>query len=127
MTGTFLLYVYALFLLFFLLKNSKEKMIITGKIIEKISPFFKSPPKASVIQPIIVGPEVQPISPATARNANIAIVAFGITFVVKLIVAGHIADTARPHKAHPAREITGLFVKQASIYDAMHPTADTIR
>ena len=94
---------------------------------EKISPSFRFPPKASVIKPIRVGPTVQPTSPATANSPNIAIVAFGMIFVVRLIVAGHIADTASPQSPHPARDNTAFPEREARRYDATHTTPDKIR
>ena len=85
--------------------SSIAAIMITGNIVAKIRPFFKSPPAASVSQPIKVGPDVQPISPATARNANIAVEIFGIAFVLRLIVPGHIADTDNPQSAQPISEM----------------------
>lgn len=114
------------FLLSFLI-SSIASIIITGKMIANSSPFFKSPPTASVSQPIKVGPDVQPISPATARNANIAVEILGIALVLRLIVPGHIADTDNPHSAQPTSEIIAFGDRQASRYEMMHRDADAIR
>ena len=107
--------------------DKSEIIIIAGKIIEKIRPLLRLPPMASVIHPIRVGPAVHPISPATARNANIAVDAFGIFLVVRLIVPGHMADTEKPQIAQPISAITGEDERQAIRYEIMHSIADTIR
>lgn len=76
-------------------------------------PFFKSCPSALVIQPIRVGPTVQPTSPDTARSANIKVDVEPVIFVVRLIVAGHIAETANPQTAQPTNDNAGTGARHA--------------
>lgn len=102
-------------------------IIITGKIIANARPFFRSPAKRFVIQPIAVGPAVHPISPDSASSANIAVVPEAIFCDVRLIVAGHIADTERPHSAQPTSESTAFGEKLAKMYEIMHIAAERIR
>ena len=90
------------------------------------NPCFRSPFSAFVIKPIAVGPVVQPISPESARNANIIVVPPFNLFVLRLNVAGHIADIARPHNAQPIRAITGLGDRLVNRYEIMQSIADAI-
>lgn len=90
----------------------------------KSKPFFKSCPKALVSKPIKVGPVVQPISPETAKNANISVEVEDVIFVVKLIVAGHIAETEKPQTAQPTSDNQGTGDKHASKYVAIHSIAE---
>ena len=103
---------------------SRASIIRIGNRIEKINPFFNSPPSASEIHPITVGPVVHPMSPATASSAKTVVDAFGMAFVVILIVPGHNADTESPHIAHPINETTAFGDRHAIKYDSMHKTDD---
>ena len=98
-----------------------------GKIILKSKPFFKSPLSAFVIKPIRVGPPVQPISPANAKNPNITVDVLFVICVVRLMVPGHIAATENPHNAHPTSERTGDFESPAKRYEKMQRAEVAIR
>ena len=78
-----------------------------GNTVEKINDIFRLSPKASAIQPAVVGPSVQPASPARARRANILTPPFGILSVAMHSVPGHIMPTEKPQTAHPTSERMG--------------------
>ena len=82
------------------------KIKTVGNKTAKSNPVFKSPPAASAIPPTIVGPAAAPKSPASAKNANIAVPPRGHFCEERLIVPGHIMPTASPQRAHPIRPST---------------------
>ena len=81
--------------------------ITTGNTAAKAKPALISEPNASAILPVSDGPDVQPISPAKASIANIAVPPIGIALLARLNVPGHIIPTESPHNAQPARDKRG--------------------
>ena len=111
----YFLYVsFAVFLLFFHFKVKTVTSSTTGNITADKIPLFKSEPSASDTMPTTVGPTEQPMSPARARNANIAVPPVGIAEDAMLKVPGHRIPTEKPHKAQPIRPSTGFVEKDAS-------------
>ena len=63
---------------------------------------------------------MQPISPASAHSANIAVPPFGNARDTALNVPGHIIPTEKPHSPQPNSAKTGMRDSPASRYDAAH-------
>ena len=97
------------------LKKTPFKSVPTSRMIGKIVPtripIFKLPPKISAINPTRVGPAEQPISPATANIANIAVPPPLMPAAPTLSVPGHIIPTEKPHIAKPIKDKIILFEK----------------
>ncbi len=72
------------------------------------------------------GPAVQPISPARAKAANIAVEALGIFCDAIENAPGHIGATAIPHRQQPIRDTTALPESEAIRYAPIHKTAPHI-
>ena len=87
---------------------------MSGKITAANRPVFKSPPAASEILPTIAGLAIAPVSPAKAKNANMAVPPLGHLWEDILMEPGHIIPTARPQRAQPARPRTGTGDRDAS-------------
>ena len=85
-----------------------------GKMMENIKDILRLLPKISATQPAVVGPRVQPISPASASNANIFTPPFEMRSVAIQMVPGHIIPTEKPHKAQPTSESRGYGERAAS-------------
>lgn len=75
-----------------------------GKTTADRSPALRLSPKALDTNPTVVGPNEQPVSPAKASSANIAVPPFGHFSEARLKVPGHIAPTDNPHIPHPINE-----------------------
>ena len=78
------------------------------------NPAFRFPPAISEIVPTIEGLIVAPKSPASAKNANIAVPPLGQLFEDMLIDPGHIIPTAKPQSAQPASPSIGIVDNAAS-------------
>ena len=65
-------------------------------------------PRMLEICPTIVGPTAQPISPAKANRANMAVPPPGQVFEARENVPGHIIPTLKPHRLQPSRERIGF-------------------
>ena len=74
-----------------------------GNIIDIRIPEDMLPPINSAANPVSVGPTEQPTSPASARNANIAVPPDGRSFEAMLNVPGQNMPTEKPQSAQPAR------------------------
>ena len=81
--------------------------ISTGNTIAANIPFFRSSEAMPDTIPATVGPDEQPISPASASRAKRAVPPFLIQADAILKVPGHIIPTDRPHNAQPIKEVTG--------------------
>ncbi len=73
---------------------------------EKI-PIFKLLPNQPDTIPTRVGPPEHPRSPASARNANMAVPPPRIEAAARLNVPGHIIPTENPQSPHPISPSTG--------------------
>ena len=82
-------------------------IISTGKTIAHARPALRLSEQAPETIPTIVGPLEQPISPARAKSANIAVPPFGSLAEAMQNTPGHIIPTESPHKAQPISERTG--------------------
>ena len=80
----------------------------TGNIIEVSIPIDILPLNISAAKPVRVGPMEHPTSPASARNANIAVPPPFSTLAAMLKVPGQKMPTDNPQKAHPISPNTGL-------------------
>ena len=74
-----------------------------GKIIDERIPEDMLPPISSAANPVRVGHIEQPTSPASARNANIAVPPDGRSFEAMLNVPGQNMPTEKPQSTQPAR------------------------
>ena len=74
-----------------------------GKMIAANIPMLILPSAASATNPARLGPTEHPISPASARNANIAVPPEGRSFAAMLNVPGQNMPTEKPQSAQPAR------------------------
>ena len=88
-------------------RTNNTKINTTGNIAAKSRPILRSPPAMPEKRPTIDGPTVAPISPAKAKNANIAVPPMGHFCAEILIVPGHMIPTEIPHSAQPANPIIG--------------------
>lgn len=84
-----------------------------GKTTEQNKPRLILLSPAPETKPTIEGPAVQPISPASAKAANIAVEALGIFCDAIENAPGHIGATAIPHRQHPIRETTAFPAREA--------------
>ena len=75
----------------------------TGKMIAASIPILILPPVASATKPARLGPTEHPTSPASARNANIAVPPPGKTPAAMLNVPGQNMPTEKPVSAQPMR------------------------
>ena len=85
----------------FLCKFIIIKVIISviGKTVAAKMPIFKLSPSIPAILPANVGPPAQPTSPASARNANIAVPPPFIEVDASLYVPGQSMPTENPDTA----------------------------
>lgn len=74
---------------------------IIGNIDAQRSPIFKLLSNAPDTCPTIIGPNMPPKSPASAKKANMAVPPFGHFCDEILIDPGHITPTVKPHKEQP--------------------------
>ena len=77
--------------------------INTGNMIAESIPVPILPPAASATKPASPGPTEHPTSPASARNANIAVPPPGRILDAMLNVPGQNMPTEKPVSAQPAR------------------------
>ena len=82
----------------------------SGNIIPASIPGFILPDKSDT-KPTTDGPAEQPISPATAKRANIAVPPPFIPDAPVLSDPGHITPTENPQKAKPINDKTALLEK----------------
>lgn len=80
----------------------------TGKTTAYKRPVFRLSADAPAISPTIVGPLIQPKSPARARKANRAVPPFGKYSLAILKEPGHITPTENPQIPQPASASTAL-------------------
>lgn len=80
----------------------------SGNIIAYKRPVCRFPPFALAIMPTTVGPAEQPISPARAISAYMAVPAFGSAMAAVLKVPGQKIPTEKPHNAQPNKPNNGL-------------------
>ncbi len=73
------------------------------------------------VNPTSVGPHIQPISPAKARSANIALPPFLTLIDAALNVPGQSTPTEKPHKAMPKSAAKSSGAKTMSAYATTHP------
>ena len=85
-----------------------------GKTVAASNPVLRFPPAISERLPTIAGLTIAPVSPANAKNANIAVPPLGHFCEDMLIDPGHIIPTAKPHSAQPARPRIGVADKDAN-------------
>lgn len=97
-----------------LFRNDVPINISIGKMIAVSSPVFRLSFAAFDMKPTSVGPAEQPISPASAINANIAVPAPFRLEEARLNVPGQKMPTEKPHIAQPISPATGLLVSVAS-------------
>ena len=91
---------------FFITTINNTNIAMGKTIAERIPvPIF---PVISATKPAMDGPAVQPISPATANMANIAVPPPRMANAAFDIVPGHIIPTEKPHSAHPSNPTTGI-------------------
>ena len=81
-------------------------------MIEERIPDDILPPNISAAKPVSVGPMEQPASPASARNANMAVPPPFRMLAAMLKVPGQKIPTDKPQKAQPTRLSTGLGDKE---------------
>ena len=75
---------------------------MAARIPIRIFPF-----KPSDTNPTMDGPVEQPMSPAKANSANIAVPPAGSATDALLSVPGHIMPTEKPQISHPSKLTTG--------------------
>ena len=102
------------------MKTCLVQQCIPGKIpviykqIPANTPTCKLFPAFWEMTPIRLGPMEPPKSPASAKNANIAVPPYGIVFAARLKEPGQSIPTEKPQIAHPKRPIIGLSDKAAT-------------
>lgn len=77
-------------------------------------PAFKFPPNKLETNPTKEGPAAQPISPANAKSANMAVPPCEQLFADKLKTPGHKIPTENPHIPQPIKESRGNGEKTAN-------------
>ena len=77
---------------------------MTGNITAHKRPVLRLSFNELDTNPTVAGPREQPVSPAKARRANIAVEPFGHFSEARLYVPGHIAPTENPHIPQPSSE-----------------------
>ncbi len=98
-------YTAAFFALFSIHSPARSR---SGKISAAKIPFRRSSPNRPDTNPTSVGPPEQPRSPASARNANIAVPPCLNTAADLLNVPGHMIPTDIPHSAQPKSATAGM-------------------
>ena len=88
---------------------------IRGKTDAASKPDFSSPPKAVATELTMEGPIEQPISPANASSANMAVPPLTQYLAERLKVPGHMRPTEIPQKPQPMREMIGMGENTATI------------
>ena len=101
---------------FFNCKTNKVITRIIGNTITTSNPIFRLSPTSEETFPTIVGESIPPISPAKARNANIAVPPLGHFLEEILNDPGHIIPTDNPHNAHPTKPKIGIDDNETNNY-----------
>lgn len=99
---------------FTLLNTINVATKIIGNTVAAKSPVFRLPPAISDKLPTMAGLTIAPVSPANARNANIAVPPLGHFWEDILIEPGHIMPTVKPQRAQPASPRIGIWDSDAS-------------